>query len=524
MNADLLDRALEELVERCDDSHGDWHEVLQRACVTTPPPLQLACPAPPRRQASSRRRLLGAAVAVCVLVFAVLMATPAFGVRDAVLGLFGRTNVPFKSGKPAPTLIRRQFSDLSFGIPPSMAPQAIVSQARTVATFHLDGKQHTLFVAPTRKGGFCWQMSGAFGGCLNLAASLRMERKHPYTARGAVQPELLSISYMDNRANTAVVNVEGVVLAAKASRLVAEFKDHKTIELPFIFVSPPINAGFLYWHVPKSHQSRATALIAIAAYDAKGKLLARSPIGALVPPRRIHIPLPTHVKPSPPPSPLGFHIPSPTAPLSHGSGDGVSITVGSNGVVVFNTTGLDAARRALMHGRLGIDCFHLSHDALGIWPRELGVVRSFGPVIKIQLVGMPKPYDGCEIQATYGHTWPDKFSSHSAVEVPLSNAGRRFFVDRAAARDLALFVRSKRGHALRKETDSTLARDLAKIRPRLLKLVSPTAALHAGRIGYTLSSDGVTFVEQSPAGQRFQIVISDGHIARQNVKPYAFVF
>lgn len=524
MSADVLDRGIDELVEHCDDSYGDWEDVLRRVKATPAGRLTVVAPKSSGRPRRLNRRRLLVAVSLVVFAFAVLMATPALGVRDAILSLFGRTNVSFNSGKPAPTLIRRQFSNLSFGIPPKMAPDAIVSQARKVATFRSNGKEHTLFVAPTTKGGFCWQMTGAFGGCISLADALQAERAHPAKIPGAINPELLSISYSTNRASTAVTNVEGVVLAAKATRLVAEFHGGKTVDLPFTFVSPPINAGFLYWRAPKADQNRASALIAIAAYDAKGKLLTRSPIGPLRPLRLIPRPRPVHVKPSPPPSPLGSHIPAPRPPLRHGAGDGVSIRVGSNGVVVFNTAGLDATRRTLMRGSLGVDCFHLSYDSLGIWPRELGVVRSFGPIIKIQLFGVPKPYDGCEIQATYGHTWPDKLDSHSVVEVPLSTAGRKFFIDRAAARDLALFVRSKRGHALRHESGAQLSTDLKRVGPRLVSLSSVGAQPRVGEIGYLITAGGVTFEERSQTGKLFKVIISNGRIRGENVKPYAFVF
>ena len=47
------------------------------------------------------------------------------------------------------------------------------------------------------------------------------------------------------------------------------------------------------------------------------------------------------------------------------------------------------------------------------------VIRSFGP--------LPRPWDGCEIQGGYGHLWPDRNDSHSAVEIPLTKKGRRFF-------------------------------------------------------------------------------------------------
>src|SRR5881394_3808735 len=116
MSSDVLDRALDELVERCDDAYGDWDDVLERAHVTVKHP-----------------RLLVAAVAV-------LVATPAFGVRHLLLDVIrGRTDVPFEKTKPAPAVVRRQFADLGVGAPPSLAPQAIVGESRTAGVFRAGG-------------------------------------------------------------------------------------------------------------------------------------------------------------------------------------------------------------------------------------------------------------------------------------------------------------------------------------------------------------------------------------------------
>ena len=487
----------------------NWAEVLDRAQG--------------RRRALSRRRLL-IALALLGLLVAVLLATPAFGVRSLILDLFGRTNIAFKATKPAPTIVLRQFAELGVGAPPSMAPQAIVSEARTVTTFHVNGKSHTLWVAPTRRGGFCWTLSEVIGGCLNRSDLARAYRNFK-VPKGDVHPELLSLSFVAVSPSSSLVgDVEGVVLTTKATRLTAEFRDGSSLDLPFVFVSPPINAGFVYWAVPRAHRASSTALRAITARDAHGDVVARY---VFLPIKQVHI----HVQPPkpgaplpPPPSPLGFHIPAPTAPFQRGSADGASITVGSNGVVVFDTTGVSTVRKALLTGRLGVGCFTIAHDQLGIWPRELTVLRGFGPIIKIRLFGVPHPYDGCEIEATYGHTWPDKFGSHSAVEIPLTATGSTFFADRAAARDLALFVRSKRGHALRSENGASAQRDLAKIGPRLVRLASPAATPPVGKIGYAITTSGIVFVEESETGKRFDVVIENGHIKRQNIKPYGFVF
>jgi hypothetical protein len=131
------------------------------------------------------------------------------------------------------------------------------------------------------------------------------------------------------------------------------------------------------------------------------------------------------------------------------------------------------------------------------------------------------PYDACEIQAGNGHRWPDSLRGHSPVELPFSPRASRYFDDRATARDLALFVRSKRMHELRKLTGPRLAAALAATYRGAIARGEPSAT---GRIGYLLGPNGVTFVERSPTGRRFFVRFQAGRLAGQNLKPLAFPF
>jgi HJR/Mrr/RecB family endonuclease len=101
------------------------------------------------------------------------------------------------------------------------------------------------------------------------------------------------------------------------------------------------------------------------------------------------------------------------------------------------------------------------------------------------------------------------------VEVPLTNAGRRYFADRAAARDLAAFVRARRVQMIRKEAPGAMGHDLESVYGALL-------ARHG--IRFTLTRTGVVFEKSSDTGKRFRVVVRRGRIARQNLSPYAFVF
>ena len=115
--------AIDELTPPELREFGDWDDVLRRAGIVVGPPVRREAPhaASLRRKLLTRRRLL--AVALVVAALGALLATPAFGIRQLLLDLVGRTNVRFSSGKSAPFEVKRQFFDLSLGAPPRMAPR-----------------------------------------------------------------------------------------------------------------------------------------------------------------------------------------------------------------------------------------------------------------------------------------------------------------------------------------------------------------------------------------------------------------
>jgi hypothetical protein len=89
--------------------------------------------------------------------------------------------------------------------------------------------------------------------------------------------------------------------------------------------------------------------------------------------------------------------------------------------------------------------------------------------------------------------WPDPHGYHSAVEIAFTAQGRRFFADRAAARELALYMRWSKHH------------------PN-----APTTGLTVTRRGPT-----TTYSVRSASGKRFFVTVRGGRIVRENVRPYA---
>jgi hypothetical protein len=207
-------------------------------------------------------------------------------------------------------------------------------------------------------------------------------------------------------------------------------------------------------------------------------------------------------------------LPPPAAPLERASGDGVSILVGSNGVVEFRATSVPSSvAAALGRGSVSYGCF--------LGAGSGGFKSTFATVRRFRF---QRPLDRCEIEASYGRLWPDRFRSHAAVEVALTDRGRAYFADRAAARDLALFIRTGLTYAIRREGGDAFARAVtARYGRTITRLASPTAPIRANRIGYTPTPSGATLVERSSTGKRFSVELAGGHIEQQHLLPYTFL-
>ena len=113
-----------------------------------------------------------------------------------------------------------------------------------------------------------------------------------------------------------------------------------------------------------------------------------------------------------------------------------------------------------------------------------------------------------------GHAWPDRFGSHAPAEVPLTTVGKTYFANRAAARDLAAFVRMRQVQQLRKKPPAQALRALRASYPDLAR-----SSIHIVQ-----TAAGLTFSETSPTGKQFTVIVSNGRIVKHNLEPYAFVF
>jgi hypothetical protein len=431
-----VEMMLDQLVPE-PDAFGDWDDVLQRAGI-------------------KRHRKVVVSAAIAAVLLAILFATPAFGV---LLDLIGRTTVPF-TGAKAPTRVQRSFFDMTVGAPRGMGPQAIASQTRRVGT--VAGR--ALYVAPTRKGGFCGGAERSGGGCIT-----KREQKL-----------LVGASLMQRRGGPLLLReISGEVLTPAARSVTIEYADGTTKQLSFLWVTKPIDAGFFAFMVPAAHQTKARPR-AVTIRDAHGKLLAREPLfyaRPRIPPRHAPVKPPRSYRPRP--------LPAPSAPLQHGSANGVSVVVGANGIAEFDTSDplLQKASWA---------CFKFMRYHQ-VDPFGIGYEAQARHGNRVQLGSLRGPFDGCDIQRSYGHTWPDPHGYHSAAEIAFTARARRFFADRAGARELALYMRWSKHHPNAPTTGITIA--------------------HNG-------ADTIYSV-RSTTGKRFSVTKRNGRIVRENVRPYA---
>ena len=225
---------------------ADWGDVLRRA------------------RGARRRRLTSASLAVATI----------FCLGAAAAYAFGHPIVDFSSAPKGPRTVVNDFGSLQVGAPEGMAPGVLPQEARRITTVTIDGKEHVLWVAPTKKGGFCEQWSNLIGGC-------RADRHDPLAKRIDV-----SAMYVSNKAGPRLGVLAGSFFQSAAAKLELAYADGTTDEIPFVWVTTPIDAGFYLFRVPDAHRVDGHRPKAVRLYDDAGNLLASEPVrdqGANVP-------------------------------------------------------------------------------------------------------------------------------------------------------------------------------------------------------------------------------------------------
>lgn len=222
------------MTEAFDPLGPDWGEVVHRS-----------------RRALRRRRALNAAA---------LLAVVAAGVASAYA--LGHPVIDFGKAQHGSLKQVNEFGSMEVSAPRGMAPGVLPHETRRITAVRIDRKWHTLYVAPTRRGGFCFQWSHYIGGC-------RADRHSRVASRldtgGLVGP-------------TGALVVVGSFFQQRGDRLTMTFKDGTTADVPFVWVTAPIDAGFYLYRIPNAHRHVATRAVSLALYDKDGKLITREPV------------------------------------------------------------------------------------------------------------------------------------------------------------------------------------------------------------------------------------------------------
>jgi hypothetical protein len=203
---------------------GDWGDVVRRV-----------------RRARRRRALVAAGAAALVVA----------GVASALA--LTHPIVDFGSAEKGPQDVVVQFGRQNVIAPPDMKPRLLPESARRITTVRVNGRPHVLYVAPTAAGGFCWLWTQGDGSC-----RAHRERADRLDAGG------LAGRYGFSRLSGAFMQEDG-------ARLAARYSDGSEAEIPFVWVTEPISAGFFFY---ETGARAGHEVVSLTLYDDDGKALA----------------------------------------------------------------------------------------------------------------------------------------------------------------------------------------------------------------------------------------------------------
>ena len=243
----LIVSELDALLPLPDGGRADWQDVVRRAGLDR---RGVVLRVRGRWPLGRRRSLALVLLAVAAIVFLV---APALGIAPPVLDFF--------SSRHAPKRVVHQFDLLNVGAPRGMSPRVIAGEARLVTTYHRhNGVAFPLWVAPTRKGGFCF-VFGFGGGCAD-------PKMPAHNEPGDFNGGEIGLG----RYGSTVL--AGYVYDKNIADVEVRFRHAPTVIVPLVWVSPPIEAGFFFYDVTRGQQRRGGP-VAVVALDEHGEVLAR---------------------------------------------------------------------------------------------------------------------------------------------------------------------------------------------------------------------------------------------------------
>ncbi|HEY7707172.1 MAG TPA: hypothetical protein VH968_08405 [Gaiellaceae bacterium] len=203
--------------------------------------------------------------------------------------------------------------------------------------------------------------------------------------------------------------------------------------------------------------------------------------------------------------------------VQRGAVRGVTVVLYQGGGARFDTRAMEPGLQRLLPERLQTRCFRVAGDA--VTSGAYGNVPKSG-VQQAALLAQPQggripvarpPFDACELGGGFGRNWLPRYEWHWPLEIGLTTRGRRWFDDRAAARELAHFVRNG---ARRRARAAMRQGSPAPPAARLLDPARPDIRVTSGGNRFTASL-------RSPSGRRFFVEIDGGNVLRSNTRTLA---
>jgi hypothetical protein len=214
--------------------------------------------------------------------------------------------------------------------------------------------------------------------------------------------------------------------------------------------------------------------------------------------------------------------------VQRGSSDGLSVLI-RGAEIEANFEHVSAqTRRSLIFkdGRVVLGCFHLVkvggtlNSSATYYTKPFANVIRIGGQVPLGARAAPvAPFDGCTTMGSFGHTWNDAHGTHDTIEIPLTASGRRFFAERAVARDIAWLARARVFHDIRYARRPLNSDQVAqRLGRHVVSLRSPGASPPIGKLGIWLGDPRhIVLVERAITGRRLYLELKHGVKYRTNL-------
>jgi hypothetical protein len=204
----------------------------------------------------ARRRHRPALLAAVLL--AALAATPTFAFHREVVDFFSRETAPERIQLDFPSLREHTAEASSRVAGPTYTADGL---AREVLTVQLDGEARPLWVVPTTEGAFCYRLH--FGiSCLAPGDKSKLPK--------------IAVGGLSTKHGDGLDWIVGPVLDQAVQEVELLYQDGERVKIPFVWVSPPIDAGFYAYDVPADREEPGRLAIAVIGLDEDGGEVAQS--------------------------------------------------------------------------------------------------------------------------------------------------------------------------------------------------------------------------------------------------------